>query len=145
MNDDDDGLNKSVLLPCDQERAFSLFTDHIGEWWPPERRHLKDVQSILVLTQEQFSEHGDDGRRVELGRVVDWEPPRRIVLDFYPGTDSAHPTAVVIQFVTEGEATRVLVEHRWGRASPELWGARVSAFRTSWEVVLAALLTASAV
>jgi hypothetical protein len=25
---------KSVVLRCGAERAFELFTEHAGEWWP---------------------------------------------------------------------------------------------------------------
>ena len=36
-------IRKSVLLPLGPDRAFALFTQRIGEWWPPERRHTSDL------------------------------------------------------------------------------------------------------
>jgi uncharacterized protein YndB with AHSA1/START domain len=136
---DDEPLLKSVLLPCGQQRAFALFTEHIHEWWPPERKHIKGADSVVLLTQEHFRERAVDGRQVELGRVREWSPPARIVLDFYPGTDAGHPTDVTIAFAPEGDGTRVTVTHRPTAASLALWKQRVGAFAKSWDVVLPAL------
>lgn len=135
----DDVLVKSVLLPCDLSRAFTLFTEHIGAWWPPERKHIKDAASEVLLSPTRFAERAVDGREVDLGRVRFWDPPRQIVLDFYPGTDAARPTDVTITFAPEGDHTRVTVEHRPTPASAPVWQQRVAAFAGSWDVVLPAL------
>ncbi|MCA9646356.1 MAG: hypothetical protein KC492_36975, partial [Myxococcales bacterium] len=79
-------VEKSVLLPCSMDRAFRLFTARIDEWWPPERRHLKHPQSVIALSEDRFWESAPNGDAVELGSIKAWEPPRRIVLDWYPGT-----------------------------------------------------------
>lgn len=141
---DADILVKSVVLPCDRARAFTLFTERIAEWWPPERKHIKDADSVVLLSPERFYERAVDGREVELGRVREWSPPERVVLDFYPGTDAARPTDVTITFTSEGSGARVTVEHRPTAASAELWHQRVGAYARSWDVVLPALLAFSA-
>ena len=94
-----DSLTKTVVLACGIDRAFALFTEHASAWWPAERRHTADATSeIMMLAGGRFYERGRDGKEVELGRVRDWQPPTRIVLDWYPGTDAEHPTAVTITF-----------------------------------------------
>jgi uncharacterized protein YndB with AHSA1/START domain len=133
---------KSTLLPCGQAAAFALFTEEIAVWWPPERRHTSDPRSTIVLDPHRFFERASDGREVELGRVLEWAVPERLVLDWYPGTGPDHPTRVTIRFVPEGEATRVLVEHGPTPASDPLFESRAPRYDASWDLVLGALRAA---
>ena len=74
-----------------------------------------------MLADGRFWERATDGREVELGRVLVWEPAKRLILDFYPGTDAQHPTEVVVRFAAENGGTRVVVQHRPKPESAELW------------------------
>ena len=133
-------LVKTVLLACGPARAFELFTEHASAWWPVERRHTKDPASaIAMLASGRFWERAADGREVELGVVRVWEPPSRLVLDWYPGTDAEHPTSVTIRFEAEGTGTRVTVEHSATPSSEDLFGQRVARYAASWDAVLQAL------
>lgn len=133
-------LTKSVLLDCDPARAFELFTRHAGEWWPPERRHTKDPHStITILETGRFYERSSTGQEVELGYARLWDPPRRLELDWYPGTDADHPTAVSVTFTPEGRGTRITIEHRPTESSEDLWSQRAPRYDASWDLVLAAL------
>ena len=134
-------IDKSVVLPCGPDRAFALFTGEISRWWPPERRHTSDPSSRITLSAGgAFFERAADGTTVDLGRVRVWEPPARLVLDFYPGTDPEHPTAVEIAFSPEGDGTRVRVVHRPTAASAALFDQRAPTFARSWDIVLGGLL-----
>jgi len=134
-------IQKSVLLHCAAEKAFQLFTERISEWWPPTHRLTKDPRSELFLEPGgRFWERSTDGREMELGRVLEWEPPRRIALDFYIGTNAAQPTDVVVTFVPEGDGTRVVVDHKPKPESEDLWNARAPIFERSWGAVLTALV-----
>lgn len=136
---------KTVWLPCPPARAFALFTEEASAWWPPERRHTADPESaIVMLASGPFFERARDGAEVQLGRVRAWEPPARLLLDFYPGTDSAHPTEVEVTFVAEGDGTRVTVAHRATPASAELFGSRAPRYAASWDLLLASLGRAAA-
>jgi hypothetical protein len=137
-------ITKSIRLACSAERAFALFTEFASEWWPEARRHTRDPRSeIRMLESGRFWERAGDGHEVELGRVRTWEPPDRLVLDFYPGTDAAHPTEVIVTFTVEGTHTLVTVEHRSTAASESLWTQRAPRFEESWDAVLAALAAAA--
>jgi hypothetical protein len=139
-------IEKSVFLPCSQERAFELFTREISAWWPPERRHTSDPSSQMFLLESgRFYERASDGKEVELGRVRAFEAPRRLLLDFYPGTDAAHPTEVEVDFLPEEGGTRVVIHHRATKASESLFGARAPRYVASWDVVLPALARAARV
>jgi len=134
-------IQKSVLLRCSPIEAFHLFTTRISEWWPLTHRPSKDPHSELVLEASgRFHERAADGRDIDLGRVVEWDPPRRLMLDFYMGTSADQPTAVEILFVPEGEATRVTVYHRSKPESAHLWTRRVGVFENSWQSVLQSLV-----
>jgi uncharacterized protein YndB with AHSA1/START domain len=133
-------IKQSVLLPLTPARAFELFTRQIGLWWPPDRRHLNDANSQLFLLEDgRFYERASDGRELDLGRVQLWEAPQRIVLDFYMGTDAAHPTEVEIRFDAVDDGTRISVKHRPREGSTDLWDKRAAIFARSWEAVLSAL------
>jgi hypothetical protein len=134
-------IDRSVVLPCGQAAAFSLFTERASDWWPPSRRHTGDSESAVLLTAGgRFWERATDGREVELGRVLEWEAPARLVLDFFPGTDPAHPTRVVVTFEPVDDGTLVRVQHGPTPVSEgALWLERSPAFERSWAAVLAAL------
>ena len=134
-------IQKSVLLQCDPARAFSLFTEKISAWWPGSRRHTKDPQSVIrLLPSGRFWERSRDGEEVELGRVTAWEPPSRIALDFYIGTDPQHWTTVVVTFTPDRGGTRVSIDHRPTPVSRQLWDLRAPKFSDSWDAILEALL-----
>ncbi len=132
---------KTKVLACRLGRAFELFTTRAGEWWPPALRHTGDPASAIVIEESgRFFERGRDGREVELGAVRAWEPPDRLVFDWYPGTDAEHPTRVEILFIAESDATtRVEVRHEAGPASEELFPARAPRYEAAWSRVLDAL------
>jgi hypothetical protein len=135
-------ITHSVLLACSVERAFELFTVHASAWWPATRRHTPDAASHIVLEPlGRFYERATDGREVDLGRVVEWSPPRRLRLDFYVGTGPDLPTDVLVDFAPEGEGARVTVVHRPRPVSQAAWDRRAPAFASSWEAVLTALVT----
>lgn len=136
---------KSVMLPLAPPAAFELFTQKIGEWWPPDRRHTKDPASEIFLLQSgRFYERARDGHEVELGCVRSWELPNRILLDFFIATGPERPTEVEITFAAEESGTRVTVTHRPKPESENLWAEWAPGYERSWDAVLAALSRAAA-
>jgi uncharacterized protein YndB with AHSA1/START domain len=133
-------IRKSILLSCPPREAFHIFTARISEWWPETHRLTKDPESHVFLEPGgRFAERARDGREMDLGRVLIWEPPNRLTLDFYMGTSAAQPTAVEVTFTPENGGTRVEIEHRSRPESEDLWHLRAPVFQRSWEAVLSAL------
>lgn len=129
----------SVVLDGTPDRAFTLFTERVSEWWPPAHRLTKDPESHITLSANgAFQERAADGRVADLGRVRTWNPPHRLELDFYLGTGPDQPTDVLVTFTDEGAQTRVTVVHRPLPASADVWSSRVGRYRMSWPVVLGA-------
>lgn len=133
-------IEKSAFLACAPAQAFVLFTERASEWWPEMLRHTADPRSeIKMLANGRFWERATDGHEVELGRVIVWEPPRRLILEFYPGTDARHPTEVVVRFAAKDSGTRIVVEHGPKPESAGLWAEGAFRFERAWDLVLAAL------
>ena len=112
----------SVTVPIEPERAFRLFTEEIGTWWPKDSHTLLEGESTEVFEAREggrWYERGEDGRECTVGTIVAWEPPARFVLawqltpewDFEADLDRA--THVEVTFEPEAEGgTRVSLEHR---------------------------------
>ncbi len=126
-------IHKSLWLPCDVARAFAIFTQEAGQWWPVDRRHTSDSASMIVFEpMGRFIERARDGHEVELGRVITWDPPSSLIFTFYPGTDVDHPTRVTVDFVRDGAGTRVSLTHGPTAASLALFDQRAPRYETSW-------------
>jgi uncharacterized protein YndB with AHSA1/START domain len=131
---------KSVVLRCEPARAFALFTQRAGEWWPSARRHTDDDASIIRIEPDgPFFERAADGTEVQLGRVRAFAPPHRLALDWFPGTGPAEPTFVEVDFEPVDGGTRVTVTHGAGAAPQTTYDENAGGYVRSWELVLAAL------
>ena len=137
-------IQKSVVLRCDPARAFGLFTENAGEWWPADRRHTDDVESTIHMQSSgRFFERASDGTEIELGVVRVFEPPERLVLDWYPGTGPANATRVDVRFEAVEHGTLVSVTHDAGAATAETFARNAAAYSRSWDSVLACFLVTS--
>jgi uncharacterized protein YndB with AHSA1/START domain len=115
-------VRHSVTVPISSERAFRLFTQEIGSWWPSEGYKISEGPITEVFEPRQggrWYELGEDGNECTVGTVLVWEPPRRLVFawqltpewKFEPDLDRA--TQVEVTFEEEGDSnTRVTLEHR---------------------------------
>lgn len=131
---------KSVVLPCDPARAFTLFTEEAGRWWPAERRHTRDAASVIrIEAGGRFFERSQDGVEVELGKVRLFAPAARLLLDWYPGTGRESPTQVEVRFEGVPGGTRVTVQHEQGDAGADAFERSAAAYASSWSLVLSAL------
>lgn len=131
---------KSVDLRCAPDRAFSLFTERAGEWWPADRRHLEDNAPTVIRIESsgRFFERSSEGIEVELGVARVFEPPHRLLIDWYPGTGPASPTEVEVRFEAIDAGTRVTVTHGPGRAGTEAFDRHAAGYARSWDLVLGA-------
>jgi uncharacterized protein YndB with AHSA1/START domain len=104
--------------------AFRLFTAGIGQWWPVEEGYSfgRDRASEIHLEATpggRLYERFVDGEELLIGRVLECDPPHRIVFT-WKGPDWPGETEVEVSFAAEGERTLVAVEHRgFERLGPE--------------------------
>ena len=113
-------VQKTLVVRSDVERAFTVFTSRMGSWWP--RSHSTGSAPLVDVIVEpraggRWYERGEDGSETEWGKVLQWEPPAKVVLAWQlDGTWKYNPacvTEVEINFTALGaRQTRVDLEHR---------------------------------
>jgi uncharacterized protein YndB with AHSA1/START domain len=121
-------ITRSVIVRAPIERAFRVFTEEMGAWWPLQTHSVSVDQELgqrpVTVEMEtgvggRIEEVLDDGSTRDWGEVVDWEPPRRVVLAWKPNERPTPPTEVDVRFSPDGDATVVELEHRgWDRLGP---------------------------
>jgi uncharacterized protein YndB with AHSA1/START domain len=124
-------VRKEILVEAPQQRAFDVFTAGIDRWWPREHHIGKSPLKRAVLEAHEGGRWYavcEDGSECENGKVLVWDPPRRLVLGWQiTGAwqyDANFVTEVEVTFTVEGpKKTRVVLEHRdldrYGAAAPE--------------------------
>jgi uncharacterized protein YndB with AHSA1/START domain len=112
-------VRRSVTVKAPQARAFEVFTDGFGRWWPQSHHIGKAAMKTAVIEPRvggRWYEVGVDGVECQWGRVLVWEPPNRLVLAWQLSAqwqyDASLLTEVEVRFTSEGEITRVDLEHR---------------------------------
>lgn len=110
---------KTVTVPCTPDKAFRLFTEGMASWWLPSHSVATSGQDKVVMEPTSggaWYEIGKAGERCDWGRVLAWEPPARLVLDWQLSAafafDPALHTEVEVTFTPDGSVTRVRLEHR---------------------------------
>lgn len=109
------------MVKVDPARAFGIFTHGIDRWWPKSPRPGTTApvgQSIIEpFPGGRWYTRGEDGAEVGVGRVLAWEPGRRVVFRWEVDAQGRHdPSAgseVEVNFIAAGaDTTRVELEHR---------------------------------
>jgi uncharacterized protein YndB with AHSA1/START domain len=118
-------VRASVTVEAPRERAFELFTEGMGEWWPKEFSWSQDKLEAIGIEPhaDGFAyERGPRGFTIHWGRVTAWDPPARLVLNWQiagdrsPQPDPDRSSEVEVRFDEQNGSTRVDVEHRaWER------------------------------
>ncbi len=112
-------VRRSVTVKAAQARAFQVFTDGFGRWWPKDHHIGKVAMTAGVIEPRvggRWYEVSEDGSQCDWGKVLVWEPPARIVLAWQLTAQWQYApnfqTEVEVRFTPEGDATRVELEHR---------------------------------
>jgi uncharacterized protein YndB with AHSA1/START domain len=106
---------RTVLAPASPPDAFRRFTAEMSTWWPTETHsvHLHRCDGVVfeVGVGGRIYERAGD-RASEWGKVVEWQPPHRVVFSWYPGREPATAQRVEVTFEAEAGGTRVTLVHR---------------------------------
>jgi uncharacterized protein YndB with AHSA1/START domain len=115
-------IRKTIVVNADIQRAFEVFTQNMGQWWPKEH-HIGGSPLLAVVVEPRnggrWYEKDEDGSECDWGTVLDWQSPTRVVFswhlngDFEYVADITRASEVEVRFTTEREGwTRVDLEHR---------------------------------
>jgi len=124
-------VRAQVVVEAPIERAFQVFTEGIGSWFPPEYNILAVAIAERVFEPRvggHVYDRGIDGSECHWARVLAYEPPKRVVIswDISPQwqieTDPQKTSEVEVKFISEApERTRVELEHRHLERHGEGW------------------------
>lgn len=116
----------TVEVPCDPDTAFEVFTADIGAWWKRGTPYWNDAARGRELRFEPraggrlLEVHDlETGEGFEIGRVLVWEPGKRLVFTWRQADwGSSESTDVEVRFEPAGSGTRVTVKHGgWDRVA----------------------------
>jgi hypothetical protein len=143
-----DPIRRMVTVRCAPERAFELFTEQMGTWWPvqwysravSEFEH-EDIEVAKLEFQPRVGgsilEHTSDGRILPWAEVVAWHPPRLVLMAWRPHSRPEPPTEVEVTFSARESGTLVELEHRgWERLSKEFREEMYETYARGWMTTL---------
>jgi uncharacterized protein YndB with AHSA1/START domain len=115
-------VTKSIVVDVTPMRAFEFFLQQ-ERWWPINTHRMGKQPCEAALLEPfvggRWFERARDGSEIDWGRVLAFDPPRRILLswhmsanwDYEPDADRA--SEIEVTFLPEGrDRTRVVYEHR---------------------------------
>jgi uncharacterized protein YndB with AHSA1/START domain len=112
-------VRKSLRVAARPQHAFEVFTAGLGRWWPLEHGIGQTPRKAVAMETRlggRWYELAQDGTQTDVGRIVVWEPPRRFVMSWDINSqwkpDMTVSSEVEVQFIPDGDATRVELEHR---------------------------------
>ncbi len=129
-------VRKKVTVDVPVERAFAVFAQYPLEWFPEAHVFVKNRVSLVIEPRVggRYFERGADGTEIAWGTVVEWDPPRRIVLTWRVGAnwapvfDDEKASFIKVDFEPLGpSSTQVALTHadlhRHGAAAPGIYAA----------------------
>ncbi len=134
-------VRKQVNVPVSMEKAFAVFTQQIGNWWPHETHSIGEEHTETVIIEEReggrLYEVVDDGTEHDWGAVLIWDPPRQVTLSWrFTGVDGVF-TEVDVTFEETAGGTVVNLEHRhWERIGEKAAELRAR-YHDGWDPVMA--------
>jgi uncharacterized protein YndB with AHSA1/START domain len=116
-----DSARVTVTVGVAPSLAFEIFTEEIDRWWRRgiKFRHAGARSGFLRIEPElggrlfESIDGADALHVIEVGRVVVWEPPKRLSFTWRNANFAAHEqTDVDVEFAPSASGTRVTVTHR---------------------------------
>jgi uncharacterized protein YndB with AHSA1/START domain len=114
-----DVVSVTTQVSVDPRTAFRVFTEVIDEWWRhgPRYRFRPGREGVMRFEPRVggrlLEVYDDEGDHFEVGRVLQWEPGRRLVFEWRAHTfEPGQRTEVEVRFEPAGSGTRVTLEHR---------------------------------
>jgi uncharacterized protein YndB with AHSA1/START domain len=148
-------IRQSVTVPIHPERAFDLFTEGMGTWWPVESYSRAvsefqhdDVEVAGLWFQARMGgsilEHMSDGRTLPWAEVIAWQPPHRVVMAWRPHSLPEPPTELEVTFAARDAGTLVEIEHRdWDGLSEGFRTQLYEIYERGWVTTLARFAAAA--
>jgi uncharacterized protein YndB with AHSA1/START domain len=130
-------VRRSIVVETSQARAFETFVN-MTAWWPMDTHTMGEKPGRATIVEPHQGGRwygiGADGKELDIGRVLVYEPNDRLVLTWEVSCNFEHDpatnTEVEALFIVESPTrTRVELEHR----GLEKYGDRAEEMKTMYE------------
>jgi len=134
----------TIEVPCDPDTAFDIFTGDIGTWWKRGTHYRNDADRGREVRFEpkvggRLIEVYDlaSGEGFEIGRVLVWEPGKRLVFTWCVANRApGESTDVEVRFEPSAAGTLVTLEHSgWDRV-PTATAGQIDGYSEGWAELL---------
>lgn len=112
-----DPIVKTIDVPCGQEKAFAVFVNEMGSWWPLDKRSMSLMQSdgkpakslsIEAKLGGKIVEIGHDDTEYLWGTIRSYDPNDSVSMNFHMGLPPENASLVEVRFTAlDNERTRV--------------------------------------
>jgi uncharacterized protein YndB with AHSA1/START domain len=105
---------KTVTVSCPPARAFALFAQDFGRWWPVSRVHTGPDPVDCVIEPYvggHVFERAADGRETPWGTVLAYDPPHLLTFSWIVELPAGLEQRVEIRFTPADCGTRVELTH----------------------------------
>ncbi len=140
----DTSVSTSVIVQAPIARAFSVFTEGIGTWWPPQHHILEGELAEMVFEPYvggAIIDRATDGSECRWARVLAYEPPHRVVFSWEINTrwqietDPERTSEVEVRFTAQApDRTLAELEHRRLDRHGEGWEQMRDAVGSGWSL-----------
>lgn len=104
-------VRREILVDAPPDRAFTVFTDDIGGWWPLGSYSVFGAAATVAFEEGRIVERSPEGETAVWGTVREWEPGRVVSFTWHPGHDADQASAVTVTFHDRVDRTLVVLEH----------------------------------
>jgi uncharacterized protein YndB with AHSA1/START domain len=106
---------RTVDVEVPVERAFKVFTERFGEWWPLETHGLFLDKAKTAIIEPRAGgrvyEVSETDQEASWGEVLEFDPPSKVVLAWKPNATPLPPTTLEVTFTASGDGTHVVLTH----------------------------------
>lgn len=110
----------NIEVKASAARAFELFAQNMGAWWPRGKTPAGSPHADLVVEPRRYGrwfERDAAGKETQWGEVLAWEPPHRLLLGWQLDHNFRFDANLLmeVEILFEelaGGGTRVRLEHR---------------------------------
>ena len=103
-----DPIVKTIEVPCNQEKAFAVFVNEMGSWWPLDKRSMslhgggKPAKSLRIEAKQggRIVEIAHDDTEHHWGTIKSYDPHHSISMDFHMGQPAETASLVEVRFST---------------------------------------------